>query len=58
MNSFEGNLDLEQIGELKYTTKNTGHGLGLYSLIGLKKLNIKTSIKNNIFINEIKILKK
>ena len=58
MNSFEGAIDLEKIGELKYTTKKNGHGLGLYSLIGLKKLSIKTSIKNNIFINEIKIIKK
>lgn len=58
INTFDEILDLEKIGTMKYTTKNYGHGIGLYSLIGRKKLKIKTSIINDLFFNEIIIEKK
>jgi len=57
VNTFQDLLDLEKLGTMKYTTKNSGHGIGLFSLIGRKKLKIKTSIINDLFLNEIIIEK-
>ena len=56
INTFSGGVDLDSLGEVNYTSKKKGHGLGLYSLFR-KNLNIKTSIKNNLFINDIAIKK-
>lgn len=56
INTFSGGVDLDSLGEVNYTSKRKGHGLGLYSLFR-KNLNIKTSIKNNLFINDIAIKK-
>lgn len=58
INTFNDYLEIEKIGTMKYTTKNTGNGIGLFSLIGRKKLKIKTSIINDLFLNEIIIEKK
>lgn len=55
MNTFTGTIDLEKLGTANYTSKKKGHGLGLYSLIYRNRLQIKTSIKNNFFINELLI---
>ncbi len=57
INTFEDLLDLEKLGTIKYTTKNSGHGIGLFSLIGRRKLKLKTSIINDLFLNEIIIEK-
>ena len=57
INTFEDLLDLEKLGSMKYTTKNSGHGFGLFSLIGRRKIKIKTSIINDLFLNEIIIEK-
>lgn len=56
INTFSGGVDLDCLGEVNYTSKKKGHGLSLYSLFR-KNLNIKTSIKNNLFINDIAIKK-
>ena len=56
INTFSGGVDLDSLGEVNYTSKKKGHGLGLYSLFR-KNLNIKTYIKNNLFINDIAIKK-
>jgi hypothetical protein len=58
INTFKTILDIDSIGTLKYSTKKTGHGIGLFSLIGRKKLKIKTSIINDLFFNEIIVEKK
>lgn len=58
INTFQDLLDLEKLGTIKYTTKNSGHGIGLFSLIGRRKLKLKTSIINDLFLNEITIEKK
>lgn len=58
INTFSNTLDLERLGNINYTTKATGHGIGLFSLFGRRKLKIKTSIINNLFQNEILIEKK
>lgn len=57
INTFTEVLDIEKIGSKKYTTKKTGHGIGLFS-IGKKKIKVKTSIINDLFVNEIIVLKK
>ena len=56
-NSFLGSLDLEQFGSINYTTNKNGHGLGIYSLIIKKNIEIKTNIRGTIFTNIIKIKK-
>lgn len=58
INTFQDLLDLEKLGTIKYTTKSSGHGIGLFSLIGRRKLKLKTSIINDLFLNEITIEKK
>lgn len=58
MNTFKGNIEIEKLGTKEYTSKETGHGLGLYSLFNRKNLFITTSIKNNLFINKIEVKKK
>lgn len=57
MNTFHGNIDLDKLGTVNYTSKSEGHGLGLYSLFGRKNLTITTSIKNNLFVNRIEVKK-
>ena len=57
MNTFHGNIDLDKLGTVNYTSKSKGHGLGLYSLFGRKNLTITTSIKNNLFVNVIEVKK-
>ncbi len=57
INTFKGEIDIELLGTKNYTSKISGHGLGLYSLFHKDKLKIKTRIKNNLFINELIIEK-
>ncbi len=57
MNTFSGDIEIDKLGTYEYTSKNTGHGLGLYSLLNRKNLYITTSIKNNLFMNEIEVKK-
>lgn len=57
MNTFKGKIDLDKLGTINYTSKSSGHGLGLFSLIGRKNLTITTSIKNDLFINSIEVNK-
>jgi len=58
INTFSGDIELDKLGTVQYTTKEKGHGFGLFSLIGRKNLTITTSIKNNRFINFLEIKKK
>ena len=58
INTFVGKIDIEKIGSKNYTHKENGHGLGLYSLMGRNKLQIKYHIKNNLFFSEIFIEKR
>ncbi len=58
INTFSELLDIDKLGTMKYTTKKSGHGIGLFSIIGRKKVKVKTSIINDLFINEIIINKK
>lgn len=58
INTFNEILDLEKLGTIKYTTKKEGNGIGLFSIIGRKKIKVKAIIINNLFINEVVIEKK
>ncbi len=58
MNTFSNILDLDELGKLHYTSKNSGHGIGLFSIMGRKKIKIKNTIINNLFRSEISIEKK
>lgn len=58
MNTFTGFIDVDKLGTVQYTSKEKGHGFGLFSLIGRKNLTITTNIKNNLFINLIEVKKK
>lgn len=57
INTFSDVLDFDRLGTIKYTTKKSGNGIGLFSILGRKKLKVKTSIINNLFQNEIIINK-
>ncbi len=58
VNTFNDLLDLDELGKLNYTQKKTGHGIGLFSIMGRKKIKIKNTIINNHFHSEITIEKK
>ena len=58
MNTFKGNIEIDKLGTKEYTSREKGHGLGLYSLLNRKNLFITTSIKNNLFINKIEVKKR
>ena len=56
-NSFKGSINIDEIGELYYTTKEKGNGLGLNSIIRRKTIKSTFSIKNNYFISHLTINK-
>lgn len=56
-NSFKGSINIDEIGELYYTTKENGNGLGLNSIIRRKTIKSTFSIKNNYFISHLTINK-
>lgn len=59
-NNFKGNLDLEKISDVKYTTKGDGHGYGLTLVNKLleeehEKLENEKSINRDTFTQTLKI---
>lgn len=59
-NNFEGNLDLDKINNMKYTTKGEGHGYGLTLVNNIlneesDKLENEKSINRNAFTQTLKI---
>lgn len=58
-NNFEGNLDLDKINNIKYTTKGEGHGYGLTLVKQLldesNKLENEKSINRDTFTQTLKI---
>ena len=57
INTFAGTIDIEKIGNINYTTKKGGNGIGLFSLFMKKNIRINTKIMGNIFSQKI-LLKK
>ena len=58
INSYSNTIDLDNLGNINYSSKGNGHGIGLFSLISRKKINIKCNLRNNLFITTITINKK
>lgn len=59
LNTFNNQIDLDNIYNKNYSTKGPNRGLGLnYTKFLNKKINIKTSIINNLFKTEISIIEK
>lgn len=56
-NSFTNVIDLEQTGTKEYTTKKSGHGIGLNYVKNLKDIETKNEVINNMFITKLKIKK-
>lgn len=48
-NIFENTIDISELGNLFYTTKDTGNGIGLFSINKSKYIKYKISIINNMF---------
>lgn len=59
LNTFNNQVDLDNISNKNYSTKGAGRGLGLnYTKFLNKNIKIKTSIINNLFKTEVYIVKK
>lgn len=61
-NTFSGNIDLDKIGQLGYTTKGENHGKGLHFMKKIVENKIglytRTTISNNYFTQKIIIKEK
>lgn len=55
INKFSNKINLNEIGNKDYSTKNRNSGLGLNYISKIKNKNIKTNIQivNNLFIASI-----
>lgn len=56
-NSFSNLIDIDEIGNKKYTTKDSGHGIGINYVKKLKTLKYKAEIINNMFCSKLIIEK-
>lgn len=56
-NSFNNIIDLERTGTKEYTTKKSGHGIGLNYVKNLKNIETKNEVINNMFITKLKVKK-
>lgn len=56
-NSFNNTIDLERTGTKEYTTKKSGHGIGLNYVKNLKNIETKNELINNMFITKLKVKK-
>ncbi|MDD4705840.1 MAG: GHKL domain-containing protein [Bacilli bacterium] len=58
INTFCNDINIDEIGDMNYSTKKRNSGLGLYYIINLnRKIKIKNKIRDNLFIISI-IIKK
>jgi len=55
--SFTNVIDFEQTGTKEYTTKKSGHGIGLNYVKNLKNIETKNEVINNMFITKVKVKK-
>lgn len=52
-NTFHGNLNLDNIGQINYSTKGKRRGLGLFSAFRDNEVNISIKIINDMFVTKI-----
>lgn len=57
VNNFKNEIDIENIGKIKYSTKKRNSGYGLNSILKEKMFEPQISIKNEFFVIKIKIPK-
>ena len=57
-NNFCNRIDIDELGDKYYSTKNRGSGLGLFSIMQNKLIKEKISIINDIYYIELKIKKR
>ncbi len=57
INTFSSQIDIDQLGNLNYSTKSNRRGLGLFSMLRDKNIDIKIEILNNLFIAKLMIKK-
>lgn len=55
INTFNGEIDLDLFGDRHYTTKKSGHGIGVNYVLKKNAFEISNKIINNLFKVEIKI---
>ena len=56
-NNFKNNIDIEELGDKYYSTKNRGSGLGLFSIKRNKLIKEHISIINDFYYIELQIKK-
>ena len=54
-NTFSGMLDIDNFGNINYTTKTNGHGIGVSSILRNSKIKYVSKICNNKFISTLKV---
>lgn len=48
-NTFSGNIDVDNLGEIHYSTKGDKRGLGIYSALRNKEVSLDLKLINNMF---------
>ena len=49
INTFKGEIDIDKLGTIRYTSKINGNGIGIFSILKMKKVKINTTIRGNKF---------
>ena len=57
INTFNNNLNIDELGYSKYSSKSESRGLGIFSIINKRDIVVNTSIVNNLYQCEVKIKK-
>lgn len=52
-NTFGGDIDIDSIGKLHYSTKSKKHGFGLYSILRNNEVSANVKIINEYFVSEL-----
>lgn len=53
INTFSSTIDLDQLGNIDYSSKGNSHGLGLFSIFRNNNVLTKVEIKNNLFVAKL-----
>ena len=52
-NTFSSSLNLDELGQINYSTKGRRRGLGLFSALRDNEVNLSIKIVNNLFVSKI-----
>lgn len=56
-NTFKGNMDVDEIGKVNFSSKGKKRGLGLYSALRNNEVNLDVKVVNNMFIAKLSTTK-